>query len=556
MDFVTNIQARLQEVLGRQDVQVEVPKDRGLADFAYPCFRLAKEFKKAPPTIAQELAPQMQGIAGILKVEAVGGYLNFTVDTLIRARLVLEQIGQDYGRQDIGGGQTVCIDYSSINIAKPFHIGHLSTTAIGHSLYRIFNCLGYHSYGINYLGDYGTQFGKMIVAFQKWGDREAIEQKGIREMLKIYVKFHEEAKNDPRLEEQAREWFKKIEEGDPQALELFAWFKERTLQDVMHIYDDLGITFDSYQGESFYNDKMESVIDELREKKLLVQSEGAWVVPLEEYNMPPCLILKADGATLYATRDIASAIYRKQEYDFAQSLYVVAYQQDLHFRQVLKVLELMGKPWAKDCHHVSFGMTSMEEGTMSTRKGKVIFLEDILNQAVEKTLKTIQEKNPQLENKEQIAREVGIGAVVFSALSGNRINDTVFSYERVLSFEGESGPYLQYTHARCASLLEKGDLQEATVEVSRLSEPMENEIIRALGEFPATIVQAAQKYEPCFISRYLLALCGLFNKYYYETRILSEDEALSNARLYLVRAVKRTICNGLYLLGMKAPEHM
>lgn len=555
MDIKENIEQKLAQALNIE-VHLEVPKDTDMADYAYPCFRLAKEYKKAPKLIAEELVSKVQGICGISKVEAVNGYLNFTVDPIERAKATLSGIDENYGKQNIGQNKVICIDYSSINIAKPFHIGHLSTTAIGNSLYRIFNFLGYDSFGINYLGDYGTQFGKMIVAFKKWGDRLTIEDGGIREMFKLYVRFHEEAEKDPELDEQARHWFKKIEDGDGEALELFNWFKQRTLVDVGHIYEKLNIVFDSYNGESFYNDKMQPVIDELREKNLLVESDGAWVVKLDEYDMPPCLILKADGASLYATRDIASAIYRKNEYDFTQSLYVVAYQQDLHFRQVFKVLELMGYEWAKDCHHVSFGMTSMESGTLSTRKGNVVFLADILKEAVDKTYKTIEEKNPDLENKMQVAREVGFGAVVFSALSNNRINDTVFSYERVLSFEGETGPYVQYTHTRCASLLEKGSLDEKSVDLTMLTEKLENDIIRLIAEFPQTIVSAAQKYEPCFISRYLLSLCGVFNKYYYETRIVTDDEKLTNARLFLTKSVKQTIKNGLYLLGINAPEHM
>lgn len=555
MDFQTTIEQRLREVLDK-DVCLEVPKNTQMADYAFPCFKLAKEYRKAPKLIAEELVEKLGGIAGVERMEAVNGYVNFFVDQQARAKAVLTSIDEHYGRQQLGGGRTICIDYSSINIAKPFHIGHLSTTAIGHSLYRIFNMLGYQSYGINYLGDYGTQFGKMIVAYKLWGDEDTVEAGGIREMYKLYVRFHQEAENNPELNDQARAWFKKIEEGDPEALQLFNWFKERTLKDVNKVYEDLDITFDSYNGESFYNDKMEPVIAELRQKNLLVESNGAYVVPLDEYQMPPCLILKQDGATLYATRDIASAIYRKKTVDFDQSLYVVAYQQDLHFKQVFKVLELMGYAWAKDCHHVAFGMTSMEDGTLSTRKGKVIFLEDIFDQAVQKTLATIEEKNPELENKEQVAKDVGIGAVVFSALSGNRINDTVFSYDRVLSFEGETGPYVQYTYARCCSVLEKGEGVTGEIEYAVFSSHEEQEVIRLLSNFPQVIRDAAEKYEPCFVARYLLALCSAYNKFYFDYRIISEDQPATVARLALTKAVRHTVRQGLYLLGMKAPEHM
>lgn len=373
-------------------------------------------------------------------------------------REILEK-GEDYGRSNVGAGKTVCIDYSSINIAKPFHIGHLSTTVIGSSLYKIFNFLGYRSVGINHLGDYGTQFGKLIVAYKRWGDRETVERENIREMLRLYVHFHEEAEKDPALDEEARHWFKRIEDKDPEALELFEWFKELTLKEVAKVYELLGVTFDSYAGESFYNDKMQPVLDELESKGLLTVSEGAKVVDLEAYGMPPCLLVKADGATLYATRDIAAAFYRKKTYDFDQCLYVVAYQQNLHFKQFFKVIELMGYEWAKDLKHVAFGMVSMEGGSMSTRKGKVIFLEEVLSRCIEKALAIITEKNPSLKDKESIAKDVGVGAVIFSTLSANRIKDITFSYDRVLNFEGETGPYVQYTYARCNSVMGKADFE-------------------------------------------------------------------------------------------------
>lgn len=555
MDYRQEIKSALERVLGFEIEQIESPKNAGLADFAYPCFKLSKVMKKAPQMIADDLADKIS-LPFLEKVESLNGYLNFFINKEQRVKDTLCTMDDSYGNSSEGKGKRVIIDYSSINIAKPFHIGHLSTTAIGHSLYRIYKALGYDCYSINYLGDYGTQFGKMIVAYKKWGDKETIDKEGIREMYRLYVKYHEEADKDPALDEEAREWFLKIEDKDKEALSIFEWMKERTLRDVARIYDDLDITFDSYNGESFYNDKMQPVIDELKEKNLLTESQGAYVVDLEPYNMPPCLILKKDGATLYATRDLASAIYRAKEIGFDKNLYVVAYQQSLHFKQVFKVLELMGYTWSKDCVHVEFGMTSMEEGTMSTRKGKAIFLEDVLNKAVEKTLDTINEKNPTLENKEQVAKDVGIGAVVYSAVAQNRINDIVFSYDKVLSFEGETGPYIQYTHARCTSVLKKYEGACESIDYSLLTGEQEMEIIRLLEGFPAVIKNAAKDFQPCYVSRFLISLCSAFNKFYFDNRIISEDGNLTKARILLTQKTRDIIARGLYLIGLKAPESM
>ncbi len=555
MDYRQEIKAELEKILGFEIEQIESPKKAGLADFAYPCFKLSRTMKKAPNLIADELKDKIN-LPFIERTESVNGYLNFFINKQQRVKDVLEAMKEDYGSSNEGSGKRVIIDYSSINIAKPFHIGHLSTTAIGHSLYRIYKTLGYDCYSINYLGDYGTQFGKMIVAFKKWGDKAVIDREGIREMYRLYVKYHEEAEKDPGLDEQARTWFLKIEDKDEEALSIFEWMKQRTLKDVERIYNDLDITFDSYNGESFYNDKMQPVIDELKEKKLLTESEGAYVVDLEPYNMPPCLILKKDGATLYATRDLASATYRAKEIGFDKNLYVVAYQQSLHFKQVFKVLELMGYEWSKNCVHVEFGMTSMEEGTMSTRKGKAIFLEDVMNKAVEKTLATINEKNPTLENKEAVAKDVGIGAVVYSAVAQSRINDIVFSYDKVLSFEGETGPYIQYTHARCCSVLKKQNSDIKDIDYSLLTGDEEMEIIKLLENYPAVIKNAAKDYQPCYISRFLISLCSAFNKFYFDNRIISDDPSLTSARILLTKKVRDTIRSGLYLIGLKAPEAM
>ncbi|MBQ9625065.1 MAG: arginine--tRNA ligase [Clostridia bacterium] len=554
MNYKREIKDHLEEILNTE-AEVETPKDKGLADYAFPCFKLSRVMHKNPSEIADELKEKID-LPFLERVESVNGYLNFFIKREHRAKSVLSAIDEGYGKSNEGRGKQIIIDYSSINIAKPFHIGHLSTTAIGHSLYRIYKYLGYDCYSINYLGDYGTQFGKMIVAFKKWGNKETVDNEGIREMYRLYVKYHKEAEENPELDEEAREWFLKIENKDEEALSIFEWMKERTLLDVAKIYKDLDITFDSYNGESFYNDKMQPVIDELKAKNLLKESKGAFVVDLEEYNMPPCLILKQDGATLYATRDIASALYRANEIGFYKSLYVVAYQQSLHFKQVFKVLELMGYEWAKDCVHVEFGMTSMEEGTMSTRKGKAIFLEDVLNKAVEKTLETINEKNPTLENKEQVAKDVGIGAVVYSAVAKDRINDITFSYDKVLSFEGETGPYIQYTHARCCSVLKKAEKIEKDIDFSLLKSDAETDVIKLLEGFPAAIHSAAREYQPCHVSRHLISLCSAFNRFYFDNRIISEDKDLTAARLLLTEKVRDVIAAGLYLIGIKAPEAM
>ena len=536
-----------------------VPPDPALGDYAFPCFRLARPLRTAPPKIAEALCAAWNH-AEVASVRPVNGYMNFFLNRenfAAETMAVLLSQGERFGSSDLGKGKTVCLDYSSINIAKRFHIGHLSTTMIGHSLKRIFDFLGYTTVGINHLGDWGTQFGKMVCAYKKWGSREDVESRGIDAMTELYVRFHEEAEKDPTLEDEGRAWFKKIEDNDPEAMEIFSWFKEVTLRDAAKVYEKLGVTFDSYAGESFYNDKMEPVIQELRDKGLLVQSEGAWVVDLEEDNMPPCLILKSDGATIYATRDLAAAIYRQNTYHFDKCLYVVAYQQDLHFRQVFRVLEKMGYPWAKDCVHVAFGMVSFEGEALSTRKGNVVLLDDLLDQAVAKAREIIEEKSPNLENKDEVARQVGIGAVVYTDLSANRIKDIDFRWERALNFDGESAPYVQYTHARCCSVLRKaGDLVNAAPDWSALTDDEVQALLRLLSRFPDVIREAADKYEPSMITRAVTDIAQAFNKYYYEHRILDGEPAQAAARVALTEATRAVIKTGLYLIGIEAPERM
>ncbi len=543
---------------------IALPPNTEMGDYALPCFKLAKLMRKSPVMIAEQLRDGIMSDVSILSdkvlsgVSAVNGYLNFKInkDDFVRATLdKILQEKENFGASKTGEGKTICLDYSSINIAKPFHIGHLSTTVLGGALYRIYNFLGYKAVGINHLGDYGTQFGKLISAYKRWGVKENIEKGGIRALNELYVKFHQEAEIHPEYDDEARAYFKKIEQGDEECLTLFHWFKELTLKDVQRIYDLLDIHFDSYAGESFYSDKMQPVVDALKEKGLLIESRGAQVVDLEEYGMAPCIILKSDGTSLYATRDMAAAEYRKRVYDFDKCLYVVAYQQNLHFKQFFKVLELMGKEWAKDLVHVAYGMVSLEEGTMSTRKGNVVFLEDVINKCIEKAYNIIDEKNPELENKQETAQKVGVGAVIFGALYNNKIKDIVFSYDKVLNFDGETSVYVQYTCARANSVLQKGGI------VTEYELPMltseEIELVKALAAFPETVSAAAEKYEPSFIARFAVDVAQKFNKFYFNCKILAaEDEKTKNFRLALTNATLQALKNAFALLGIGIPDKM
>ena len=535
-----------------------LPPNTEMGDYALPCFKFAKILRKSPVMIAETLKNEIQTDEVISEVSAVNGYLNFKLNKDGFVRGVLDKIfaeGDKFGASKEGEGKTVCLDYSSINIAKPFHIGHLSTTVLGGALCRIMRFLGYKTVGINHLGDYGTQFGKLISAYKRWGDREVIEKGGIRALNELYVRFHQEAEEHPEYEDEARAYFKKIEQGDEECQALFRWFKELTLKDVQKIYELLDIQFDSYNGESFFSDKMQPIVDELKEKGLLQESRGAQVVDLEEYGMTPCMILKSDGSSLYATRDMAAAQYRKDNYDFYKCLYVVAYQQNLHFKQFFKVLELMGREWAKDLVHVAYGMVSLEEGTMSTRKGNVVFLEDVIHKCIEKAYKIIDEKNPNLENKEDVAKKVGVGAVIFGALYNNKIKDIVFSYDKVLNFDGETSVYVQYTCARANSVIQKGGVV-TSYELPALSVE-EIELVKALSAFPDTVAAAGEKYEPSFIARFAVDVAQKFNKFYFDCKILSaEDEKTKNFRLALTNATLQTLKNAFALLGIGIPDKM
>ncbi|MCT4509190.1 MAG: arginine--tRNA ligase [Tepidibacter sp.] len=541
---------------------IEIPPNKDMGDYAFPCFKLAKVFRKAPNMIASELCEKIEKTDLIQKVETAGAYINFFIDKSSLAKSVVTEVlnkKDDYGKSNLGEGKKVIVEFSSPNIAKPFHIGHIRSTVIGNSLYKAYKALGFDTIRINHLGDYGTQFGKLIVAFKKWGDEEEVKQAPIKTLLKLYVQFHDEAEKDPSMDEDARMWFRKLEDGEEEAVKLWSWFREVSLEEFNRVYDLLGVEFDSYAGESFYSDKMPRMIDIMKEKDILKESKGANIVDLEEYNMPPALITKSDGSTLYLTRDIAAATYRKETYDFYKNIYVVGSQQILHFKQWMKVVELMGFDWAKDCVHVPFGMVSLEEGTMSTRKGRVVFLEDVLNKAIDATKEIIknQKKNIDIENIDTIAKQIGVGAVVFQELSNNRIKDYEFSWDRTLDFQGETGPYVQYTHTRACSVLRKAN-EEVTsdVDFSILSDDDSVNVIKEIGNLPKAVEDVIKNNEPHIIARYVVDLAQAFNKFYHDNSIIVEDEKVRKARLALVLATKQTIKNALSLLGVEAPERM
>ena len=542
---------------------IEVPANSDMGDYAYPCFKLAKVLRKAPPLIAQEIGEKLQLPVGISEMKIVGAYINFFMDKPFYAKQVLQSVleqGADYGKSEKGTGKTIVIDYSSPNIAKPFHVGHLRSTVIGNALYQIHRALGYHCVGINHLGDWGTQFGKLIVAYKKWGSQEAVEKDGIQELMRIYVKFHDEAANEPALEDEARLWFVKMQDGDTEALTLWKWFYDISIREFERVYDMLGVKFDAYTGESFYNDKMAPVVEELEQKGLLVESEGAKIVDLSEENMPPCLIIRKDGGTLYATRDITAALYRKKTYDFDKCIYLTALDQNLHFAQWFAVIHKMGYDWYQDLIHVPFGLVSLESGKLSTRHGNVVLMEELLHQAIAETQKIIEEKNPSLPDKETVAQKVGIGAVIFNDLYNTRIKDVVFSWERMLNFDGETGPYVQYTHARACSILKKvpdcktEDLQTASF--AKLDDEATLQVCKLLEAFPSKIEDAAAKLEPYLLTRHLVAIAQAFNKFYHDNPILNSADDVRFARLAVVLAVKTVLSSGLALLGIESPEQM
>lgn len=537
---------------------LEIPPKADMGDFAFPCFKLAKVYRKAPQMIAAELKENIGCPEFLTKIEVMGGYLNFFVDKTMFAKQIVDNYLSDdnYGGSDEGKGKSICIDYSSPNVAKNFHVGHLRTTIIGNSLNKIFSKLGYNVVRINHLGDWGTQFGKLIVAYKNWGSKEAVEEKGIDELMRIYVKFHEEAEKDDSLNDEARAWFTKMEQGDEEALAIWKWFREISLKEFMRIYELLEMDFDSYAGESFYNDKMQAVIEELKQKDLIQLSDGAQIVELEAYNMPPCLITKKDGSSLYATRDIAAALYRKNTYDFSKCIYVTGLEQKLHFAQWFKVIELMGYDWAKDLIHVPYGLVSLKGGKLSTRKGHVIYAEEILNEAIQKTRSIIEEKNPNIPNKEEVAKQVGIGAIIFNDLYNQRIKDVIFDWEKLLNFDGETGPYVQYTYARAASVLRKIGEVPNVYDYSVLTDDASMALLKEIARYPQVVIDAADKLEPFVISRYAIALAQAFNKFYHDCQINVEDENVKYTRANIVMIVKTILKDALSLLGIKCPEQM
>lgn len=538
---------------------IEIPPKSEMGDYAFPCFQLAKAFRKAPNMISEELAGKINN-DGFEKIINVGPYVNFFADKSVFTKNTIEKVlaeGDEYGSSNVGEGKTICVEYSSPNIAKPFHVGHLFTTAIGNSLYKIFKKEGYTVEGINHLGDWGTQFGKLISAYKRWGNEEALEKNAIDELLRIYVKFHDEAEKDPLLEDEGRAYFKALEDGDKEVEALWKRFRDLSLKEFERIYEIFDVKFDSYAGEAFYNDKMDVVVNELKEKNLLVESNGAQVVMLDEYNMPPCIVLKGDGASIYATRDLAAAMYRKKKYDFYKSIYVVGTPQALHFKQVFKVLELAGHEWAKDCVHVGFGLVKFADRKLSTRKGEVILLDDLIKESIDKTLEVINEKNPNLDNKEEVAKKIGVGAVVFTYLKNSREKDIVFDWKEILSFDGETGPYVQYAYARAKSILRRAEGISKEVEYSKLSSKEEFELVKTLDNFKNQILLALDKLEPSIVTRYTIEVAKAFNKFYNAHSILNlEDEVLKATRLKLVEASAQVIKNGLDLLGIDVVEKM
>ena len=542
---------------------IETPKDSKNRDYAFPCFRLAKELRKAPPAIANEIKEKIEAVEEIEKIEVAGGYLNFFINKSILAKEVLEEISkaEQYGKSEIGKEKNIVIDYSAPNIAKPFHIGHLRSTVIGGALYNIYKYLGYNVTGVNHLGDYGTQFGKLIEGYKMWGKEYDIEKDPINELTKIYIRINEACKNDEQILENCRNNFKKLEDGDSYCVEIWKKFRELSLQEFQKVYDLLGSKFDSWNGESFYSDKMPEVIEILEKTGKLIESQGAKIIDLEDKGInTPCIIEKSNGSTTYATRDLAAILYRARTYDFDKALYVTSYEQVLHFKQVFEVAKLLGldEKYTKGLEHVSFGMVLLPEGKMSTREGNIIKLEDLLNEAISRAQEIIEQKNPELENKEEVAKKVGIGAVIFNDMSASRIKDEVFDWNTILNFQGETGPYVQYTYVRTKSVLEKaGYLPKIEeVKVENLADEYSLAILKLIYNFEDVLIQVTDKNEPSILARYLIDLAKAYSSFYNENKIIVEDKDIQNARVYLTYAVSEVLKQGANLLGIQMPEKM
>ena len=566
LDFKNIIAEKLKEVTNIENIGefIEVPSNKEMGDYSLPCFKLAKEMKKAPQMIATEIKEKVQLDENIVnKIEVVNGYLNFFINPFAMAKTVLEEIEvkkENYGSSELGKGKNIVIDYSSPNIAKPFHIGHLRSTVIGASLYKIYQFLGYHVIGINHLGDYGTQFGKLIEGYKRWGNEYNIEENPIDELTKIYIRINNLCKEDESVLEECRNNFKKLEDGDAYCTELWEKFRELSLKEFQKVYDLLDVHFDSLNGEAFYSDKMGEVVELLKDSGKLEESEGAMVIKLDEKDMPPCLIEKTNGSTTYATRDLAAILYRARTYDFDKALYVTSYEQILHFKQVFEVAKLLGldEKYTNNLIHIPFGMVLLKTGKMSTREGIIIKLEDLLAEAIERASKVIEEKNPNLENKDEIAKKVGIGAVVFNDLYNSRIKDEIFDWDTMLNFNGETGPYLQYTYVRTNSILEKvGTIPKfSEIDISILQNNASVNLIKAIYSFGDIVKQAADKNEPYIIARYLIDIAHLFSTFYNENIIINEDENIQKARVYLTNCVNIVLKTGAGLLGIQMPEKM
>ena len=536
---------------------LEQPKSSELGDIAFPAFSLAKTERKAPQIIADDIAEKID-TAHFDKVVATGPYVNFFLSKAEISGQVIKEVikdGADYGQQNEGNGENITIDLSSPNIAKPFSVGHLRSTVIGDALSNIFRKIGYNTIKINHLGDWGKQFGLLMVAYKKWGSQDAVEANPIDELLKLYVRINAEIENDPSLDEEGRLWFKKLEDGDPEATELWQWFRDESLTEFNRIYELLGVEFDSLNGEAFYNDKMDEGIQILEDKGLLQESKGASIVDLEDFNLPPAMIKKSDGATLYITRDIATAIYRARTYNFVKNVYVVGQEQANHFRQLKAVLKKMGFDWSDDMIHVDFGLVTKNRQKLSTRKGNIILLEPTLLEAISRAKSQIEAKNPDLEDKEAVARAVGVGAVKFYDLKTDRRNGYDFDLEAMVSFEGETGPYIQYAYARIQSILRKANFQPDAEATSSLNDPESWEIIKLLQDFGRVVKRAADNYEPSLIAKYAISLAQAFNKYYAHTRILDESPE-RDSRLALSYSTAVVLKEALRLLGVEAPEKM
>lgn len=563
MDFKKEIASKIGQLVEMEHEKImeliEIPPQSNMGDYAFPCFQFAKVLRKAPNMIAADLASKLTPDQVVERVESAGGYLNFFVNKKEFIHSVLSEVmekGKDFGTSEEGKGKVVLVEFSSPNIAKPFHIGHLVNTLTGSAIEKIYRRLGYETQRLNHIGDYGTQFGKQISAYKRWGNEEAVEREPITELLRVYVKFHEEAEKDPSLEDEARMYFKKLEDGDPEMVSLWQKFRDLSIMEFKKLYEEFNIEFDSYNGESFYTDKMGEIVQMLKDKNLLTESNGAQIVDLDKYNMPPCLILKSDGATIYATRDLAAGLYRHRTYDFHKCLYVVGNTQALHFKQIFTVLKLMGFEWADNMMHIGTSLVKFEDRKLATRSGDIIYAKGVLDEAAEKTLEIIETKNSNLANKEAVAKKVGMGAVAYTILKNNKDKDIIFSWEDILSFEGDSGPYIQYTCVRGKSILRKAGEFPATADYSKLETEDEFTLAKLLDSFKGALKEAADRYEPFVITRHVTEVAKAYNKFYNSHPIMNADPEVKAARLHLTKAVCDIIEASLEIIGIEVPENM